>query len=124
MNAVSHDFLVLEDEPFIALDLKMAFEDIGKDASVASSVAEAAEILDRSAIRGAVLDVNLGHGETCWPIAERLAAMGVPFILHTGDLDREGERLRALDVPIIAKPSLAETVVERLLALVSERRSD
>ncbi|MEQ7873717.1 response regulator [Sphingomonas sp. ASV193] len=114
-------FLVLEDEPFIALDLKMAFEDAGSNASVAGSVDEALDILRDHAVRGAVLDVNLGRGQTCWPVAEYLATHGIPFILHTGDLDREGERLRSLNVPIVAKPALAEDVVERLLGIVAAR---
>lgn len=118
MNAAIPPILIVEDEPFIALDLKLAFEDHGSLAEIASDCAEAMEIIGRGRIRGAVLDVNLGRGQTCWPIAERLDELKIPYLLHTGDLNREGERLRTTDVPVIAKPALAENVVARLLGLI------
>ena len=59
----------------------------------------------------------MGKGETCEPVAVELRARGVPFLLHTGDLDRAGEALRDLDAPILAKPSGADDVVSRLFGL-------
>ena len=38
-------------------------------------------------VDGAVLDVNLGHGQTCEAVANALRARRVPFVLNTGDLD-------------------------------------
>ncbi|KWV95352.1 MULTISPECIES: response regulator [unclassified Erythrobacter] len=109
--------LILEDEPFIAMDLQFAFEDSGVQAVVAVSCSEAFTALDRHAVDGAVLDVNLGQGETCEPVAQELRKRDVPFVLHTGDLDRAGEALRDLAAPILAKPMDAEAVVERILGL-------
>ena len=62
--------------------------------SACSNEAEATPLLER-AIDGAVLDVNLGHGETCEPIAVELRKRRIPFLLHTGDLDRvlEGKKV-------------------------------
>ena len=97
--------LILEDEPFIAMDLQLAFEDAGAEAAVTVSCDEAFAALADRAIDGAVLDVNLGHGETCEPIAVELRKRRIPFLLHTGDLDRAGEALRDLEAPIMAKPS-------------------
>ncbi|HCY02481.1 MAG TPA: hypothetical protein DHU71_06100, partial [Erythrobacter sp.] len=57
--------LILEDEPFIALDLQLAFEDDGARAVVAVNCDEAFELLRTTEIDGAVLDVNLGRSETC-----------------------------------------------------------
>ena len=109
--------LILEDEPLIAMDLQLAFEDAGADAVVTVSCDEAFEAMDGAEFDGAVLDVNLGKGETCEPVAVELRARGVPFLLHTGDLDRAGEALRDLDAPILAKPSGADDVVSRLFGL-------
>ena len=100
--------LILEDEPLIAMDLSMAFEDCAIAAVTAVTCAE-------QAIDGAVLDVNLGGGETCEQIALVLKERAIPFILNTGDLDRSGELLRAIDAPVVAKPTPADRVVERLM---------
>ena len=109
--------LILEDEPLIAMDLQLAFEDAGAEAVVTVSCDEAFEAMDGAEFDGAVLDVNLGKGEPCEPVAVELRARGVPFLLHTGDLDRAGEALRDLDAPILAKPSGADDVVSRLFGL-------
>ena len=109
--------LILEDEPFIALDLQLAFEDDGARAVVAVNCDEAFELLRTTEFDGAVLDVNLGRSETCEPVAVELKKRGVPFLLHTGDLDRTGEALRELNAPMMAKPSGAEEVVAKLFGL-------
>ena len=61
--------LILEDEPLIAMDLSMAFEDCAIAAVTAVTCAEASTALAEQAIDGAVLDVNLGGGEPCEQIA-------------------------------------------------------
>ena len=110
--------LIVEDEYWIAIDLMMAFDDANVPTAIAHNCREAFAILDKEVPIGAVLDVNLGKGETCWPIAERLSAMGVPYVLHTGDLNRQGEILATIDAPVITKPSMAEDVATRLLQLI------
>ncbi len=107
--------LILEDEPLIAMDRSMAFEDCAIAAVTAVTCAEASTALAEQAIDGAVLDVNLGGGETCEQIALVLKERAIPFILNTGDLDRSGELLRAIDAPVVAKPTPADRVVERLM---------
>lgn len=110
--------MILEDEPFIAMDLQFAFEDAGASARVAATCAEAFEILEAHQIDAAVLDVNLGNGATCEPVAVALREAGIPFFLHTGDLDRQGEHLRSLAAPVLAKPTVAREVAERVLSLI------
>lgn len=75
------------------------------------------EALGQHSFDGAILDVNLGHGESCETVAKALKKAGVPFVLNTGDLDRAGEFLRDIRAPIISKPSAADAVIARLLAL-------
>lgn len=110
--------LILEDEPFIAMDLRFAFEDAGVEAYTASTCDQAMALIEQQAIDVAVLDVNLGNGETCEDVAFTLRNSGKPFALHTGDLDRAGEYLRKMKAPIIAKPTPADRVVEQILALL------
>ncbi|WP_406736265.1 HWE histidine kinase domain-containing protein [Thioclava sp. GXIMD4215] len=77
--------LVLEDTMIVALDLAGMLEDMGADeVRTAASVAEALSILkDGFVPKLAVLDVNLGE-ETSLPVAEHLAAQGVPIVLASG----------------------------------------
>lgn len=113
--------LILEDEPLIAMDLKMAFEDAGVSAHAAANCERAFELLDSQPILAAILDVNLGHGKTCDGVAVELRKRGIPFVLHTGDLDRRGEHLREIDAPVIPKPSESSYVVNRLLELLEKK---
>lgn len=110
--------LVLEDEPFIALDLQLALEDEGAEAHIATTCEDAIALLNAQRFDGAVLDVNLGGGQTCEAAAGHLRDKGVPFVLHTGDLDRQGEMLRTLKARIIPKPTPAIHVARSLLDLV------
>ena len=111
-------FLILEDEPLIAMDLQYAFEDVDQHAVVAADNAEASACIEKHDIAGAILDVSLGGGQTCQPTAQELTRRGIPFLLHTGDLDRVGEHLRDIDAPVLAKPRPSDDVVRHLLELV------
>jgi DNA-binding response OmpR family regulator len=111
-------FLIVEDEPLIAMDLKFAFEDAGAGAVTAATCEQAVGALGKHEFDGAILDVNLGRGETCEHAAAELKSRGIPFVLHTGDLDRVGEFLRGLGAPILSKPRPAEDVVRYTMALV------
>jgi ActR/RegA family two-component response regulator len=117
--APARRYLILEDEPLIALDLKFAFEDVGVDAVTASTCEEAVSEIAQDHLCGAVLDVNLGRGETCEEAARRLTEHRIPFILHTGDLNRVGEFLRSLGAPIVSKPRAAEDVIRTIMDIVS-----
>ena len=55
-------FLVLEDEPFIAMDLQYAFEDAGHEAVTAVDNDEAIACIESKPIAGAILDVSLAAG--------------------------------------------------------------
>ncbi|MBW6527669.1 response regulator [Sphingomonas sp. RHCKR7] len=76
--------LVVEDEYFIASDLRRA---LGAEQAVVigpvSSLAAGLELAERDGIDAALLDVNL-EGDSSLAIADRLAARGVPFVFVTG----------------------------------------
>ena len=117
-------FIVLEDEPLIAMDLQIAFEDAGQDCVCAIDNTEALACIEEHDIAGAVLDVTLGGGQTCEKTAMKLSELGIPFILHTGDLDRAGEHLRRFDVPIIAKPRPSDSVAKAIIEIVDTAEAE
>lgn len=110
--------LLLEDEPIILMDLEFAVEDIGLRAICATSVAEALVLLETTqGLIAAVLDVSLARGQTCVPVARELERMGVPFLLHSGDLNRDDETVRRLGVRHISKPANADQVIAVAVSL-------
>lgn len=113
--------LLVEDEPLILLDLEFAVEDSGNVFCSAAGVAQALGLIAACKIDVAVLDVNLGPGESCVPVAEELARRGLPFILHSGDLDRRDEIIRSLGARVVAKPAASDRVIAEALRERGER---
>lgn len=109
--------LLLEDEPLILMDLECAAQDLDCEVISMTNCAAALAVLrtDGDQINVAVLDVSLGRGETCTPVAEELSRRNIPFILHTGNLDRHDEQLRQLNADFVAKPTPANLVIEEAL---------
>ncbi len=110
--------LLLEDEIVIAFDLADAMEAAGATVVHANGVARGLAAIRAHGFDGAVLDVNLGRGETCAEVAKSLRAEGVPFLLHTGDLVRVGEVVSSIEAPIMPKPAETSKLIERLAALI------
>ena len=74
--------LIAEDEPFIALDLALAIEDVGGTVvGPAATVQEALALIDGQTVAAAILDVNLGAHDIS-PVAEILLTLNVPVILN------------------------------------------
>jgi CheY-like chemotaxis protein len=104
--------LILEDEPMILMDLEFAAEDCGCEVLCATGVKHAMELLEAvQSICGAILDVNLGEGQTCLPIARELDRRRIPYILHSGDLNRQNELVRDLGAVLVPKPADPERVI-------------
>jgi DNA-binding NtrC family response regulator len=110
--------LVVEDEMIVAWLLEDMLADLGcAVVGPAASVNQALAMIDAEAIDAAVLDVNL-NGQLSYPIADVLAARGVPFVFSTGyDKDRLLTGYRTF--PMMQKPfhrSELENTIEQLLA--------
>lgn len=109
--------LVVEDEPLIAMMLEDFLDILGKSvAGSADSVASALGVIDAGGIDAAILDVHLRGGEKSWPVADRLAEAGIPFVLATGgsgDMIEPAHR----DRPILSKPFTMDGVEKALGAL-------
>ncbi|MEO6715781.1 MAG: response regulator [Novosphingobium sp.] len=102
--------LIVEDEIIIALGLALSVRELGgRIVGPATTVHQALEILDNEFVAAAILDANLPDGSIA-PVALRLAAAGVPFVLHTGTgMPRELGAFSP-DFPVIMKPASADTV--------------
>jgi CheY-like chemotaxis protein len=78
------NILVVEDEPLIAMMLEDFLETLGHTiAASCDNLSDAMVQAERDGFDVAILDVNL-KGESVWPVAERLKARGVPFVIASG----------------------------------------
>lgn len=107
--------LVLEDEALLALDLKRRLEGAGLAVvGPATSVAQAVELMGAGpCCDAAILDVNLGGGETSEPIARELQNRNVPFLTVTAYAEKD--RPRAFEgTPSVPKPIQTERLLSEL----------
>ena len=109
--------LIVEDEPLIAMMLEDFLDVLDKQsAGTADSVATALARVEQGGIDAAILDVNLRGGERSTPIAEALAARGIPFVFATGGSD-DSLDVRFRDRPHLSKPFTMDGVQRALESL-------
>ena len=107
--------LLVEDEALVAMMMRDILLELGL--SVAGPFCTAAEAIAAAAADGvdaAILDVNLG-GELIYPVADALAARGVPFVFITG-YGAESIEGRFAHIPILQKPIEREVLQHLFLA--------
>jgi len=77
--------LLVEDDYFIAQEMRRAFEEVGVQVlGPVPSIAEALELIAISPdLDAVVLDINLYDGMS-YPVADALQVRGVPFVFTTG----------------------------------------
>jgi CheY-like chemotaxis protein len=95
--------LIVEDETIISFLIEDMLAELGCDAvRHAGGVAEALKLIEARRPDAAVLDVNLG-GVPAYAVAERLRALGVPFVFATG-YGRQGVPPEWAGRPVLQKP--------------------
>lgn len=95
--------LVVEDEYFTAHDIAHALGRLGAEVvGPAPSCEDALALVTAEHLDAAVLDINV-RGQTVLPVAEILAARGVPFVFATG-YDRGAVPVAFRSVPHWEKP--------------------
>ena len=110
--------LIVEDALLLTLELEAGLQEAGAQiVGSAADVDEAMRMVDLP-LDAAVLDANL-NGVSVVPVAEALAARGVPFVFATGYGDAN-VALQGFNVPIIRKP-YDVTQVAAALAEVTRR---
>ena len=110
--------LVVEDESRIAMLIGDVLEDLGCEVvALASRVDEALEKVASLDFEVALLDVNL-NGEPSYPVADELAARGMPFVLATGyGAARIPAQLK--HAPVLQKPFLRADLERALLTALA-----
>lgn len=105
--------LIVEDEPIIAMSLEDMLRDLGCTVvGPALRLPEAERMAREEEIDGAILDVNLGGGQT-FRIADILVGRGVPFCFSTGyGAAAIPAHLEA--APVLQKPYREESLAEIL----------
>ena len=95
--------LVVEDEALVAMLVEDALLDAGFGViGPAATVEEALSLLQRERPDAVVLDLNLA-GETSTPVADELAARGIPYVIATG-YGASGLPPGHQDAMVLAKP--------------------
>lgn len=103
--------LILEDDPFIALDLQAIVESEGHSATVCASVAEACRRLAEG-VDFAFLDVDVRDGKS-YELATAIGDRCVPFAFVSGSR-RDELPVHLRDARFIAKPFMEATIVAAL----------
>ncbi len=105
--------LLVEDEAFIAIETEMALMEHGQGpVAICANARQAHDWLADYEPRAALLDFNLGGGETSEAVAAALLERGIPMALLTGYTEatlRSGTIPR--DTPRFSKPCHVEDVV-------------
>ena len=102
--------LIVEDEPLIAMMLEDFLETLGHDVvGTCESVEEAMDRVMAGGFDVAIIDVQLKDGKQVWPVADRLAREGTPFILATGGHVEPPPEQHAA-APILSKPYTIEAI--------------
>lgn len=115
---VGRRVLIVEDEYFIADEMRRAFEDEGAEVlGPVGRVDEALALLGGAAsLDGAVLDVYLDN-EMVFPLADALLQKGIPFVFTTGyDQAALPEQYSVVDR--LEKPVEAATVIRAMRRLL------
>ena len=109
--------LIVEDEPIVAIALQDMLEGLGfAVVGPAFRVAPALRLADDEQIDAAILDVNMGDGDS-FGVAERLRARGIPYLFATG-YGREGLDAAHAEAAVLQKPYRESQVEEALRRLL------
>ena len=112
--------LIVEDEPFIALDLAFAVEESGGiPLGPAPSVAQALKLIEGALPDAAIVDVDLPDGK----IGPVLAVLRpkVPVVVHTGVGLPESLREAHPELLVCTKPTAPSELARRLRDEISRR---
>jgi CheY-like chemotaxis protein len=117
----SCSILIVEDEPLIAMMLEDFLDSLGYQVvGTVDSVAEALAKVEQGGFDVAIIDVHLRGGEHVWPVADRLADDGIPFVMATGGHVAPPPE-RHQNAPVLAKPYTIDAIEPALKAALESR---
>ncbi|MFL6856383.1 MAG: response regulator [Allosphingosinicella sp.] len=104
-----HTVLIVEDESLISMMLEDFLDSLGHAvAGTCETVSDALARVEQGGFDIAIVDVNL-NGERVWPVADRLRAMGIPYILATGGHIEPPPDAHA-GAPVLSKPFTLDAI--------------
>jgi CheY-like chemotaxis protein len=104
-----HTVLIVEDESLISMMLEDFLDSLGHCvAGTCETVSDALARVEQGGFDIAIVDVNL-NGERVWPVADRLRAMGIPYILATGGHIEPPPDAHA-GAPVLSKPFTLDAI--------------
>jgi len=113
--------LVVEDEPYIALELQAVIEEAGGEVvGPVGDVNAALALLQKHIVAAAVLDVQLSDRDVT-PVAEALVALGVPVVFQSAKSLPPDLQSRCPGAVVYKKPISAEQVLQTLVELTQQR---
>src|SRR5262249_47185537 len=113
----SRRFLVVEDEPLIAMDICAVLSEAECDVvGPAANLGKAMELIAAGNFDAALLDANLG-GHPVDELAAALTRRNIPFAFLTG-YGREGLPQAFRHAPMIGKPFMPEHALKVLVQLL------
>lgn len=109
--------LVVEDEFIILLMIEHMLKELGcESVTAAATIDKALALIDGNVFDAAMVDMNL-KGQDSRPVADALAARGVPFMFCTGNR-AEDTMVALIDRPVLCKPIRSEELVDILTRLL------
>ena len=109
--------LVVEGEPFAALDAETILRDAGAKVFGVHRLRDALHMAEHPALSAAVIAQRLGKDDTT-QVCRRLADLGIPFIFHTR-YDAAEARQKWPDAPVVHKPASARELIGAVAGLLS-----
>ena len=107
--------LIVEDEPLIALQMTLAFEDEGAWVIRAYTLKEALARVENPKLSAAILDHGLSDGDTS-TVCKRMTERNIPFITYSGQEPTNGAARGGVHVKKpVGMPELV-AIVKRAMA--------
>src|SRR5262245_18981695 len=114
-------FLVVDDEPLIAIDVQATLERAGARVVVARTIREALRYADYPGLSAGVLDFRVGDDDA-EPVCEAWNRRAVPFIFFTGLSGPMSQRWRT--TPLVPKPATPAKIVGAVKFVLSSETRD
>jgi DNA-binding response OmpR family regulator len=107
--------LIVEDEPFIAMEITQAFQDAGVVVTTANTLRQALILVEHDGLAAAILDHALGDGDSS-RLCQRLKERDIPFVIYSGFGDVDGA---CADGPLISKPASVDALIAAVEGLLT-----
>ena len=109
---MTRTILIVEDDPFIAMDLQDTFENAGFSViGPAASVKAGLDLIESKEPDVAMLDYNLGR-ETSIAIANKLDEDRIPYAFLSGQTDRAVMAELSVPKKVFSKPFRAARIID------------